>query len=577
MLDAKQPETKSFEAIQFRVLYRQFRLSVIDIELLSPEGDPTKLFGQFAALLLGFSFLVSLPILLLGGGRMPPEPTWTTEHFLIATTMVAIGVFSVLSWDSVFPDRRDVLVLRPLPVRIRTIFLSKLAALTTSLAVPIVALNAFTGLLWPLLFSSPASGILGAIRAIAAYWFTVTAAAVFVFGCTLVIRGAAAQLLPRQIFLHVSALLQGLCFCLFLTMYFLEPSLESYADRSAAANQHVLACLPTYWFLGLFQQLNGTMDPAFQPFAKRAWIGLVVTIIAAGAAIFLAYFRSLRKLVEEPEMLPRSHRPGWSPRLGNNLDNAILGFTARTLLRSRQHRIVFSFYLAVGFTIMLVFLNPSLASLRITRISADEQTSVPYLAASILMMCVVVIALRVVFSLPTTLRANWIFRITEIRSVTSYTNALRRSLLILVVCPIWAAFAVLFLTIWPWRTAAPHLLVLALLAVVLCEMSLYRFHKLPFTCSYLPGKANMQFGFWIFLALLLLSPIVAGTEWKLLQTPTGYATLFASVAGLAAWARLRTAKSAKQAGGMKFDESDNEGILTLNLSSADPSHPLAWE
>ena len=75
------PKAQQFEKHQFRVLFREFRLRVIDLELLSTDGDPTKLLGQFAALLLGFSFLVSLPILLLGAGRMPPEPTWTMEHF----------------------------------------------------------------------------------------------------------------------------------------------------------------------------------------------------------------------------------------------------------------------------------------------------------------------------------------------------------------------------------------------------------------------------------------------------------------------------------------------------------------
>jgi hypothetical protein len=36
------------------------------------------------------------------------------EHFFIATTMLAVGILAVLSWDSTLPDRRDVLVLAPL-------------------------------------------------------------------------------------------------------------------------------------------------------------------------------------------------------------------------------------------------------------------------------------------------------------------------------------------------------------------------------------------------------------------------------------------------------------------------------
>ena len=35
---------------QFRVLYRVFLLRVVDLELLSRDGDPTRLFAQFATL-----------------------------------------------------------------------------------------------------------------------------------------------------------------------------------------------------------------------------------------------------------------------------------------------------------------------------------------------------------------------------------------------------------------------------------------------------------------------------------------------------------------------------------------------
>jgi hypothetical protein len=561
------PESRQFEKHQFRVLFREFRLRVIDLELLSTDGDPTKLLGQFAALLLGFSFLVSLPIILLGAGRMPPEPTWTMEHFLIATTMVVVGLFAVLSWDSAFPDRRDVLVLGPLPVRTQTLFLAKLAAFAASLALPVLALNAFAGFLWSMLFSPAGSGFLGVVRAVISYWITVLAAATFVFGFTLLIQGAASHLLPRQLFLRVSALLQVLTFCLFLTMYVLEPSLESVAARTNPANQHLLACLPTYWFLGLYQQLNGSMDSSFQPLVNRAWIGLAITILGTGVTILLAYFRTLRKIVEQPDILPGSRRGSWSPRLGNNLQTAVSLFTLRTLLRSRQHRMVLSFYLGVGFTIMLVFLSPSLASLKIAHVSATEHASVPFLAVSILMMCVAAAAVRVVFALPITLRANWIYRITEIRSVPRYTNALRRTFLFLVVAPVWAIFAALFFTIWPWKLAAPHLACLGLLGIILCEVAIYRLHKIPFTCSYLPGKGNVQFGFWIFFALLVLSPLVAGTEWEMLRSPATSAVLVLALCGSAISARWRTAQSAREAETMQFNETDNVELVSLNLGS----------
>jgi hypothetical protein len=79
------------------------------------------------------------------------------QHFLIATTMLVVGLFAVLSWDATFPDRRDVLVLAPLPVRARTMFLAKVAAVGTSLGLTIVLLHCAMGLMLPLLFAAHAT------------------------------------------------------------------------------------------------------------------------------------------------------------------------------------------------------------------------------------------------------------------------------------------------------------------------------------------------------------------------------------------------------------------------------------
>jgi len=114
---------------QFRVLYREFLFRMVDLEVLSAHalGDAHKLLGQFAALLLFVSNLLSMAAFGFAGSHMAPPArlafTVVMEHFLIATTMLVVGLFAVLSWDSTFPDRRDVLVLAPLPVRPRTIFL----------------------------------------------------------------------------------------------------------------------------------------------------------------------------------------------------------------------------------------------------------------------------------------------------------------------------------------------------------------------------------------------------------------------------------------------------------------------
>src|ERR1700691_1478634 len=134
---------------QFRILYRQFLFRMVDLELLSADarGDMSKLFGQFAALLIFISIVLCLGAGVAGAGLVLE---WSGVHFMIATTMLVVGLFAILSWDSTFPDRRDVMVLAPLPIRSRTIFLAKVAAVATALSVTVAALHLFAGFILPL-------------------------------------------------------------------------------------------------------------------------------------------------------------------------------------------------------------------------------------------------------------------------------------------------------------------------------------------------------------------------------------------------------------------------------------------
>src|SRR5262245_39523581 len=139
------------EMAQFRILYRKFLFRMVDIELLSPQSDISKLLGQFASLLIFVSMMLCLaPAIGMApaGFESTIAVEWSFEHFLIASTMLAVGLFAVISWNSTFLDQHDVLVLAPLPVRTRTLFGAKVAAVAVSLMLVVVLLNVFTSIAW---------------------------------------------------------------------------------------------------------------------------------------------------------------------------------------------------------------------------------------------------------------------------------------------------------------------------------------------------------------------------------------------------------------------------------------------
>jgi hypothetical protein len=127
------------------------------------------------------------------------------------------------------------------------------------------------------------------------------------------------------------------------------------------------------------------------------------------------------------------------------------------------------------------------------------------LVASVVMLCAAWLGTRTVFSLPLDLRANWLFRVMPAPRGAASLPAVRRALLALAVVPILATSAALLLWFWPGTQAAEHLLVLVLLGSVLVDKSLHGFRKIPFTCSYLPGKSNTHLVFWFGILPLIIA------------------------------------------------------------------------
>jgi len=230
------------------VLFREALFSIADLEILSARADIAQLLGQLAAMLAALSLMFCQGAIRIMRSDAAASETlvraWTDEHFLIATTMAVVGIFAVLSWDTALPNRRDILILVPLPVRVRTVFLAKLAATASVLGLAALAVNAFTGLMYPLAIGMAQGGLLDWIRSFAAYWVVMLACGAFMFLGMLAVQGILSQLLPRQLYLHVAAVLQFVLFGVILAVYFLQPPLATPSALSDPSTAALAARLP---------------------------------------------------------------------------------------------------------------------------------------------------------------------------------------------------------------------------------------------------------------------------------------------------------------------------------------------
>ena len=94
------------------------------------------------------------------------------------------------------------------------------------------------------------------------------------------------------------------------------------------------------------------------------------------------------------------------------------------------------------------------------------------------------IGVRFVFDVPAHLRANWIFRFL-LDNHAHESVALARRVMLCLVSP-WMVFVALpvYVHFWGWKIGFLHMGLVTIWLVLLSEVLLVGFRKLPFTCTY---------------------------------------------------------------------------------------------
>jgi CubicO group peptidase (beta-lactamase class C family) len=413
----------------------------------------------------------------------------------------------------------------------------------------------------------PAYGSLRSwLRLFVAYWLTMLAASLFVFCLTFGVQGLASAVLPHRYFMRASSLLQLGVFCVVVGTYFLQPIMVTPTMLFDAQRATPFGSPPSYWFLGLFQALSGS--PALAPLAGQAVTGLSVAVIIATGVCGLSYVRTLRRLAEEPDIAPAVQAARRLPSVGSSLHTAVVHFSVRTLLRSAQHRIIFTFYLGIGFVLSAVFLKtPRAQEVAANAASGTwDATSMPLIVSSVVMLVCAVVGARLTFAIPRDLPANWIFRIVPPRSGSRYASGRRRAFVLIAAGPAWVLSAGVFLARWPWVPAIGHLIILVLLGSIFVELCLSGPQGIPFTCSYLPGTSRTHVSVLVAIVmLLLLTLVLADAERRALQDAGSYATLVGALALVWISARWRTSWLANAVAEPEFEDEPVDRLVSLDV------------
>jgi hypothetical protein len=229
-----------------------------------------------------------------------------------------------------------------------------------------------------------------------------------------------------------------------------------------------------------------------------------------------AYYRTVRQIVEEPDLVPGRARVPGLPPFGGPLRTAITQFSIRTMLRSRQHRLLLTFFMGVALAVAIVFVKSPVAQQEIAEVvSGDlwhEPTS-PMLASSVVILGLWLLAVRIGFSIPFELGANWIFQVTPLRGRGDCLSVRRRAMFITGLLPALLLLCGGCWAMWTWRAALGHTLVLSVIGAIVAEFCVSGPQKIPFACSHLPGRTNIHVTFWPML-MLMMRILDTWAEWE---------------------------------------------------------------
>lgn len=169
-----------------------------------------------------------------------------------------------------------------------------------------------------------------------------------------------------------------------------------------------------------------------------------------------------------------------------------LAFVRATISRSRLSLLVLAGMSAVGIGLVVdTMLTTTVGRPGWIELPSREVTY-RAIAPSLMMVLAALVGLRATFLLPVMREANWVFRSIDARSTRiGLLASVEWSFAIGAVgVPMLIGLPVQLATLGLSRTALSAPLVL-LVALVMMELVLRRWRRVPFTCSYIPGKEHL--------------------------------------------------------------------------------------
>lgn len=503
------------------VLTRHFFGSLFDFGFLSDAGVESLtrvLLGCLAGaiaigLLLARLFMAKYAALSSAPAEVYERMVVADHAFLIAMPMWIVAAAVGLVGHSLFPDQTDFRVLMAEPLSRLTIFAAKLASLLLFVALIVAGVHVA---LLPLaaLTMSGASGVGSALASSMAFAVASVSGSLCAALAVVAVHGTLVLLAPRAELVAFSGTVRSLLIGLLVLALPLIGRLPAAAD-AFASHAWWLPWAPPAWFVGLERWLIG--DAGRASLAAQAVVATVLGFAVAMASYVLLY-RRFDRVVLQPAAA--RHARSGSRSLDRWVGRAPVGhavgrFVWITIRRSVLHQgLVVGLLAAAGGFVLNGLLSVDGWHTPLHGFGRAPLVRATLLWAPMTMMFLTIPAMRLALSVPLEPRSNWIFRMTE--DVAGRAEVAAANVRIVLTLGVLLALALLGpLQAWAFGASSISVILIeALTGWLLVEWFMADWRRIPFTCSYIPGKGFVPLmavkGFhayagFVFAATLILS------------------------------------------------------------------------
>ncbi len=210
----------------------------------------------------------------------PYKASISDEYFFVVLSMTITGLVMVLRWNRLFPDRRDFANLAVLPIPIRNVFLANFAALFGLALLFGIDVNAISSFSFPMIVTMSDGSFAAFFRIGASHLAAVLSASFFSFFSVFALVGILMLVVPKRLFRPVSMFVRLVLVVGLLTELFSNVFLQLLAGRLPNGASGYARLLPSFWFLGVYENVAGLARPAMARLGHEALIALTTLMVA---------------------------------------------------------------------------------------------------------------------------------------------------------------------------------------------------------------------------------------------------------------------------------------------------------